>query len=233
MPEVSTGSWLLFLSIVGSMWAIAIAAFWRASGRSLRKAGMWTATLSAWLVLTHLIASSGFLSDFSTLPPRFVLFLAFCFATTSVLAISRFGDAVLESVSPVWLVGFQAFRIPVEWFLDRAFHEGLIPVQMTFEGLNFDILSGIAAVLVALVCARARVFPRGLVLTWCVVGVGLLTTIVFIAATSTPSPIRLFFNPPANTLVTTAPYFWLPAFLVQAAWFGHLLVFRLCLRTKS
>lgn len=233
MPEVSTGSWLLFLSIVGSMWAVAVAAFWRASGRSLRHAGMWTATLSAWLVLTHLIASSGFLSDFSTFPPRFVLFLTFCFGTTSVLAFSRFGDGILESVSPVWLVGFQAFRIPVEWFLDRVFHEGLIPVQMTFEGWNFDILSGIAAVLVALVCARAPVFPRGLVLTWCVVGVGLLTTIVFIAATSTPSPIRLFFNPPANTLVATAPYFWLPAFLVQAAWFGHLLVFRLCLRTES
>ncbi len=55
---------------------------------------------------------------------------------------------------------------------------------------------------------------------------GLLFTIVSVAILSAPTPMRVFDNEPANTFVVTAPYVWLPAFLVQAALFGHLLVLR-------
>ena len=139
---------------------------------------------------------------------------------------------MLDGLPVSWLVGYQAFRIPVEWFLDRLYHEGVAPIQMTFEGRNFDILSGLSALAVAALCARARHFPRGLVLIWSLLGATLLIHIVGIAVASAPGPMRVFHNEPANTFVTIPPVVWLPTFLVQAAWFGHLLVFRACARPR-
>ena len=46
------------------------------------------------------------------------------------------------------------------------------------------------------------------------------------AVLSTPVPFRAFTNDPPNLLPSTFPYVWLPSFLVQAALFGHLVVFR-------
>ncbi|HKQ78896.1 MAG TPA: hypothetical protein VJ810_34675 [Blastocatellia bacterium] len=63
-------------------------------------------------------------------------------------------------------------------------------------------------------------------------GLALLINIVTIAILSAPTPLRKFFNEPANTFVTYFPFVWLPAFLVQAAWFGHLLVFRRLRQTR-
>jgi hypothetical protein len=40
-------------------------------------------------------------------------------------------------------------------------------------------------------------------------------------------------NDPANLLPSTFPYVWLPTFLVQAALFGHLLVFRAISRSET
>jgi hypothetical protein len=53
-----------------------------------------------------------------------------------------------------------------------------------------------------------------------------LVTIVTIAVLSTPVPFRAFINDPPNLLPSTFPYIWLPTFLVQAALFGHLMIFR-------
>jgi hypothetical protein len=40
-------------------------------------------------------------------------------------------------------------------------------------------------------------------------------------------------NEPANLLPGMFPYVWLPTFLVQAALFGHLVVFRALMRRKA
>jgi hypothetical protein len=63
-------------------------------------------------------------------------------------------------------------------------------------------------------------------LAWNLIGLGLLVNVVTIAMLSAPTPFRVFLTEPATTIVTYAPYVWLPAFIVQAALFGHLLVFR-------
>jgi hypothetical protein len=104
-------------------------------------------------------------------------------------------------------------------------------VQMTFSGRNFDIVSGIAAAILAVALMRGW-RSKIVVLAWNVVGLGLLANIVAIAALSTPVPFRVFLNAPANTLPSTLPYVWLPTFLVQAALFGHILVFRALRRLK-
>ena len=96
---------------------------------------------------------------------------------------------------------------------------------MTYAGLNFDILAGLSAMLMAYQIARRKVGPKSL-LIWNLLGLALLINIAIIAILSLPLPFRAFDNEPANTFVTYVPFIWLPTFHVQAALFGHLLVFR-------
>lgn len=227
-PAISAASRALFLATVAGVAALGVGGAWWAWGRSRRAALVAAAAIAGWLAASYALAASGALRNFSATPPRLLIFMAAATLVTTTLAFSRWGRRLIDGLPASALVGFQAFRIPVEWFLDRVYHEGVIPVQMTFEGRNFDIVSGFTALAVAAVCVRSRIFPRGLVLAWSVLGTALLIHIVAIAVASAPGPLRVFHNEPPNTFVASPPFVWLPAFLVQAAWLGHLLVFRRC-----
>ena len=77
------------------------------------------------------------------------------------------------------------FRFPLELLMHRAYVEGLMPVQMSYSGQNYDIVSGITAGALALWLGRGRA-PRGVVATWNVLGFLLLVNIVTVAVVSTP-----------------------------------------------
>jgi hypothetical protein len=177
-----------------------------------------------WLVVPGVLAARGALDRWQPPPPALVLTGVLTVATV-VLALSPVGGRLAASVPLAGLVGYQFFRVPVEWTLHRLFVEGVVPVQMTYAGRNFDILSGISAAMVALLLLAKR-GGRGLVMAWNLVGLGLLANIVVIAVLSAPTPLRHFMNEPANLLPGMFPYVWLPTFLVQAALFGHIVVFR-------
>jgi len=101
-----------------------------------------------------------------------------------------------------------------------------MPPQMTYTGWNFDITTGIGALLVARLVARGRA-PRWLVLAWNAWGTLMLVTIVSIAIASLPT-FAAFGREPArlNTWVAYFPFVWLPAGLVSAAVLGHVLLWR-------
>jgi phosphoglycerol transferase MdoB-like AlkP superfamily enzyme len=151
---------------------------------------------------------------------------------TVLLALSPFGARLVAGIPLAGLVAYQVFRVPLEWTLHRLYTEGVIPVQMTYAGQNFDVVSGIlAAALALLLWAGHR--SVWLVAAWNVIGLLLLANIVAVAVLSTPVPFRHFMNEPANLLPSTFPYVWLPTFLVQAALLGHLVVFRAIFRSKG
>jgi hypothetical protein len=179
---------------------------------------------AVWLALTLAVAQSGRLS-FATRPPT-MLFLLIAIAVIAIaVGSSRLGFRLATGVPLAALVGVQAFRFPLELMLHRAYNEGLMPVQMSYSGLNFDILSGLSAIVVALALARK---PGSLVLVrvWNTAGILLLANIVIVAVLSAPTPFRLFHNEPANVWITRAPWVWLPAVFVLAAIVGHILVYR-------
>lgn len=176
-----------------------------------------------WVAATGLLGVSGLLARFVLPPPLlFVLFAGVVLAVALVR--SPAGERLAMHVPLAWLVGFQAFRIPVELMLHQLHVEGVIGVQMTYAGLNFDIVTGVSAVVVAALLAVERC-PVWLVWLWNVVGLGLLITIVSIAVLSMPLPFRQF-DGPANTMVAGLPFVWLPTMIVLAALTGHLLLFR-------
>jgi len=181
--------------------------------------------LGTWMLVTLLAAASGMLASFETFPPPVMPVIGLSLVLSTTLAFSRLGGLIAAELPIAALVGFQAFRLPLELVLHRLSYEGVLPVQMSYDGMNFDIVTGISAVLVALWAAFGTL-PRLVLVLWNLLGLGLLLTIVTIALLSTPVPFRVFMNEPANTIITTAPFLWLPVVLVQAAWIGHLLVFR-------
>lgn len=229
IPDGSLGlraGFALLSVALGAGLAFAVVDAARASGEPrerARRAGLGTAGLTAlWLGFSGRLAATGFLSfEPPTLPPLLVLALL----GTIGLAFSRFGTRLAFGLPLPLLVGFQAFRVPVEILLARGHAEGLVPVQLTWSGLNFDVLSGVLAALLALL-ARLGPVPRWLLFAWSFVGLGLLVNVVAIAALSAPTPLRVFLAEPANVFVARFPFVWLPGFLVPMALFGHLLVLR-------
>lgn len=179
--------------------------------------------LLMWIFLVSAVSLSGFLQHFDALPPRLFIFLLFpLIMLVILLKQSRTGE-LLKAIPPQWLIYIQLFRVPVEILLWRQFALGLTPIQMTFEGLNFDILAGISAPIVGLIVAGRHPRTAKLGLLWNVLCLGLLLNIVTIAILSFPSPLQLFMNEPANTLITYFPFAFLPLVLVPIAYFMHAL----------
>lgn len=178
----------------------------------------------AWMALTLAAAASGRLS-FTSRPPTMVVLFVALIAIAVVVARSSLGRRLALGLPLAALVGFHAFRLPLELVMHRAYEEGVMPEQMSYSGWNFDIVTGITAVVLAILLAMGRA-SIGLVRAWNVLGTLLLVNIVTIALLSAPTPLRVFMNEPANVWVTQAPFVWLPAVLVLAALLGHLVLFR-------
>lgn len=178
-------------------------------------------SLIIWFLFVTIWSVSGLMSDFSIFPLNFAPVLVIPFATIVLLCIfSSNLSEMLNQVNPSTILYLQSFRVFVELILWLMVVGLIIPIQMSFEGRNFDIFVGLTGPLMGLLVSKGKVSKSGLI-TWNIVGLGILTNIVAIAMLSTPTPIRMFFNEPANTIVATFPSVLLPAFLVPLAYTLH------------
>jgi hypothetical protein len=177
----------------------------------------------AWLVILSL---KGFFADFSKLPPRPALAVIVPLPFILMFAFSKTGTKLLLTVPNHWLVWMQSFRIIVELLLLFAFLGGKLPVQMTFEGRNFDVLTGILALPVGYWLFKRKKGAKRLVIAFNIAGLVLLINVLVIAVLSMPTPLRVFTNEPANTLVAQFPFILLPGVLVPIAYGLHILSLR-------
>jgi hypothetical protein len=177
--------------------------------------------IAGWLLLVSILSFTGFLSDFSSMPPKLMLLLPIPLILILWLTFSSRTRTFMAAVPVKWLMYLQVFRVPVEIFLWLQFLDGLTPVQMTFEGLNWDVLTGITAPIFAYICFGQDRNLRRLAIAWNIFGLLLLINIVTIALLSAPVPFRTFMNEPANTLVTIFPVSFLPLVLVPLAYALH------------
>lgn len=178
----------------------------------------------AWVAAVSLASFSGAMNPAMRPPVVFVLMLAGTLTLGVVIARSETGRRFAHGLPLAWLVGFQAFRLPLELAMHRAHTEGLMPIQMSYSGQNFDIVTGATALVLGLVMA-VREVPRPVVQAWNVLGLVLLANILGVAMLSTP--VFAYFGPDRlNVFVMRMPYTLLPAVMVLAAWAGHLIVFR-------
>jgi hypothetical protein len=183
-----------------------------------------TIGLLLWLVLISVLAAIQFFNDFSVLPPKFFMVLLAPLILVIWVTSTKTAREILVHVPVQNIVYLQSFRIFVEILLWALFVNQLLPIQMTFEGLNFDVLTGISAIVIGFIASRKK--SRTLLLVWNIGGLALLVNIVTIAILSTLVPFRVFMNEPANTIVTQFPIIWLPGVLVPLAYWLHLLSLR-------
>jgi len=181
--------------------------------------------LLGWVALTGALAYLNLLNDFSRTPSPVGWLSAIALLISTTFAASPFGAVAARATPIAWLIGLQSFRMVVEILLHQGYLAGFVPPQMTWEGRNWDILTGLTAIPVACLAAR-KLLPRWAAVLWNLAGFALLINIMSVATLSIPSSFRHFQNEPANTFIAQFPYIWLPTVLVPTAWIGHLLLFR-------
>jgi len=197
-----------------------------------RVAGKLALVLAAWLVLAGLLSASGVLSRFEARPPPLMLVVGGAIGLSTYLGRRAITGRLLDTMPRSWPVALQTMRVPIELMLYALFAGGRLPVHLTFEGRNFDILVGLTAPIMAYLVHTGRASGRAL-LAWNVVSLGLLANIVGMAITSVPGPLHLPWPGPPNTVVTELPFVYLPAFLVPLALTCHVVSLRQLLRLGS
>ena len=191
--------------------------------------GLWLrAVLFAWLGVPAFLAVSGAFAHFDVTPPPLLRIVVPMGVLVVAFSLSPLGLWAAERLPESLLLGSQGFRLPLELVLYGLAAREILPREMTFAGYNFDILTGVSALVLWYLSHRMRV-PRWALWLYNVAGILLLATIVTVAVVSFPEPFGWFH--PQNRLVAFYPWVLLPTFLVPLALLSHLLLLRKLLLT--
>ncbi len=186
-------------------------------------------SVAGWTIFISTLSIAGFFQDFSTFPPRIMVVLFVPLITILIITFSKTTKELLPFIGAKSIVRIQIFRVFVEILLWLLFIQNITPVQMTFEGRNFDVLTGLSAPLVAYFLSTNRTA----LFIWNILGLILLANIVTIAILSLPTPFRVFMNEPANSIIAHFPFVWLPGLLVPLAYGLHFLSLRKLILDKQ
>ncbi len=211
---------------IGFIWVVILAFYFLIKSIDRDKAGkkyfrIIILSITSWIALTGIIASTGFFLDFSIIPPR--IFYAFVPSVFFVLFVFFFRKGWAEYFSVKSLTWIHVIRVFVEIILLGLALDKQIPLQMTFEGTNLDILSGISAPVVALTCFKKSGIRPVPLLIWNIVCLLLLVNVVTTGVLSAPTQFQqLNFSQP-NVAVGYFPFIWLISFVVPVVLFSHLI----------
>ncbi|GCC50781.1 hypothetical protein SanaruYs_09990 [Chryseotalea sanaruensis] len=188
--------------------------------------------LLGWIALQGIISDSGFYIITNTVPPHFVFLVLPPLVLIAYVLLSKPGQHFIDSLDTRWLTYLHVIRIPVEVTLYFLFVNKLLPELMTFEGNNFDILSGITAPIIAYFGYSAKKLSKGVLLGWNFLCLALLFNIVTTAVLSAPFPFQQFAFEQPNVGVLYFPFSWLPGFVVPMVLFSHVVSIRQLLKVK-
>lgn len=229
MPDLSLPTFLLFVGTCLSLLATLVVAVLRSSGGSRGSVGI-LAAMGLWLLAIGVPASFGFFENFDTLPPRIALIILPMLAFWVWLSVSRAGLRLSHRFTLPFLVGVQVFRVAVEVFLFWAYQEGRIPVEMTFEGYNYDILVGLSAPVAAYLAYSSAKTNAGkyniLLMGWNIAGMLILSVVVYHGLGGAPTRFQWLHLSPAPAIIGRFPYVYLPGLLVMSAFALHILSIR-------
>ncbi|MBK7935390.1 MAG: hypothetical protein IPK01_18340 [Acidobacteria bacterium] len=175
-----------------------------------------------WLLFTAILARGGFYEFTGSFPPRVVLFGVLP-ANLFILSLFLFARlSFIENLPLRTLTFLHIVRIPVEIVLLWLFQTKYIPQVMTFDGINFDIISGITAPIVCLIAFRKGSINRPLLIVWNICALVLLAIIVITAVLAFPSQMQQIAFDQPNRAIMFFPLIWLPTVIVPIVLFSHL-----------
>jgi hypothetical protein len=178
--------------------------------------------LFLWILYASIIAKTGFLQDYS-LPPRFPILLIFpAFAFTGFFLYKQRNSNIIKNIPTSWLVYYQSFRIVIESLFVASVTAGLLHLEVTFEGYNYDILFGVSAIIVGLLTFNIKVISNKGLLLWNYLGLAVIAFIIFLFTTTTYFPeVWGSTETLATKEMVSFPFVFVPAFLMPSAVFMH------------
>lgn len=181
-----------------------------------------TTFISAWLFILSLLALQSFFLDFESRPPRLILITSLPFTAILLLFLFKSSRSFIERMPITTLTYIHIIRVPVEIVLWWLYVNGAVAESMTFEGVNYDILSGISAPFAGVFLVGMKSQSKIAAIIWNLLALGLLINIVCRAILATP----YFYDPlvyeQPNIAVFYFPYIMLPAIIVPAVFFCHI-----------
>jgi hypothetical protein len=178
-----------------------------------------------WMFLQSGMAVSGFYLITKTLPPHFAIAAVPPLLFIAALFGSRAGRRFIDAMDLKWCVLLHSIRILVEVNLYWLFILKQVPVQMTFEGGNLDILVGLTAPLIWWAFSRKSIGRRGLLL-WNTIALLSVLNALTRAVLSAPFRFQQFAFDQPTVAILGFPFVLLPAFIVPAVLLCHLATFR-------
>lgn len=178
--------------------------------------------MTLWIVFQGVLSIGPFYLDSTVFPPRLLLFAiipALLFIGAYFIFFRR---TFVEKMPLQTLTILHVIRIPVEIVLYWLAVNKTIPIMMTFEGRNFDILSGVLAPVVFFLAFRGGLTNKWLLTSYNILGLALLANVISIAVMSVPSPLQQLNLDQPLIAVLHFPYIWLPALIVPIVLFAHL-----------
>ena len=188
--------------------------------------------LLSWLAIQAIIAYSEFYLNTTTVPPRFILLVAPAVFVILLLFITKRGKRFVDGLDLKMLTLIHVIRIPVELVLYWLFLEKQVPELMTFEGRNFDIISGITAPIIYYFAFISKKLSNKILLVWNFICLALLFNIVANAVLSAPSAFQQFAFDQPNVAVLHFPFVWLPCCIVPLVLLSHLASIRRIISLK-
>lgn len=180
--------------------------------------------LLIWIAVLSAVVQSGVLKDH--LIPAVPMFFAFIGLGAVFFGMSPWGLKL--ATLPIWtLVLFQCFRLPLELILHSWATQGTIPATMTWTGQNFDIITGLLALVVIFKPLR----NQNIYWIFNSIGFLLLLNVLRVAVMSSPLPFSWNLDNPLQ-LVLYMPYALIGFVFVWSALAGHIILTRALLRNK-
>jgi hypothetical protein len=187
--------------------------------KAARYSGIVILLISGWAIFQALLGLSGFYANSSSLTSRFPLLVVLPLVFLTSLFFTAKGKAFIDGLDLKGLTIFHVIRVPVEITLLLLFLGKAIPEAMTFEGRNFDIFSGLSAPLIYYFAFVKRSIGGKVMISWNVLCILLLLSVVSNAALSLPDRYQQFGFEQPNIAVGFFPFLLLPALLVPLALF--------------
>jgi hypothetical protein len=196
------------------------------------KASLILIGLLVWIIIQSVLTLQNlYHSDANTFPPKIMLLgILPAFLIIIITFSTSNGRNFIDSLPIKNITYLHIVRVPVEIVLLLLFLNKVVPELMTFEGHNFDILSGITAPVIAYFAFVQKKVNKKLLLVWNIICLGLLFNIVYYALFSVPTLLQKFAFDQPNIAVLKFPFSLLPTFIVPAVLFAHLIVIRQSLK---
>lgn len=200
----------------------ALLLLWRASGRSRAL----LATTAGWIIIQSAVAVTGFYTVTDTVPPRFILLVGPPAAVIAMIFFTVRVKKILNGFNNEVITYIHSTRIGAEIVLFLLAEVHFVPKLLTWEGSNFDLLTGLTAPLIGYFGLRKNYLSKSFLLSWNIAGMVLLVNVAYLGIFSAPSPFQRFSFDQPNQLPLYFPFILLPAFLVPLMMFAHLTVIR-------